>query len=82
MIHQVAVKKSCSILVFLPSFISTWSLMTPFPFPDGAQASLLLAITRMKGLIVYVDDRALLQTRTDLIEVQALLIVILKTAAE
>lgn len=83
MIHQVAIAKILQHSDILALFHFNVVLNDLFPLPDGVQASFLLAITRMKGLIVYVDDKALLsQIQNGSDRGQALLIVILKTAAE
>lgn len=82
MIHQVAIAKILQHSDILALFHFNVVLNDLFPLPDGVQASFLLAITRMKGLIVYVDDKALLsQIQNGSDRGQALLIVILKTAA-
>lgn len=82
LIHQVAIAKILQHSDILALFHFNVVLNDLFPLPDGVQASFLLAITRMKGLIVYVDDKALLsQIQNGSDRGQALLIVILKTAA-
>ena len=82
LIHQVAIAKILQHSDILALFHLNVVLNDLFPLPDGVQASFLLAITRMKGLIVYVDDKALLsQIQNGSDRGQALLIVILKTAA-
>ena len=83
LIHQVAIAKILQHSDILALFHFNVVLNDLFPLPEGVQASFLLAITRMKGLIVYVDDKALLsQIQNGSDRGQALLIVILKTAAE
>ena len=83
LIHQVAIAKILQHSDSLALFHFNVVLNDLFPLPEGVQASFLLAITRMKGLIVYVDDKALLsQIQNGSDRGQALLIVILKTAAE
>ena len=83
MTHQVAIAKILQHSGILALFHFDVVLNDLIPLPDGVQASLLLTITRMKGLIVYVDDKALLsQIQKGPDRGQALLIIILKTAAE
>ena len=81
--HQVAIAKILQHSGILALFHFDVVLNDLIPLPDDVQASLLLTITRMKGLIVYVDDKALLsQIQKGPDRGQALLIIILKTAAE
>jgi len=83
LIHQVATAKILQHSGILALFHFDVVLNDLIPLPDGVQASLLLTRTRRKSLIVYVDDKALLsQIQKGPDRGQALLIIILKTAAE
>ena len=83
LIHHVAIAKILLHSGILALFHFDVVLNDLILLPDGVQASLLLEITRMKGLMIYVDDKALLsQIQKGPDRGQALLIIILKTAGE